>query len=167
LKELETLFSRFEIHITQQMATAVFKVVGEITLNENVDVAEAAIDILMNPSLAFTIKNHANWIYPLLIGPTYRAARKHWDEVIRANAFVALQTLAELDQSTFNRVKDGLKPAKSKAAAQGGTRNSNWLKVFDAAKAIDRTVKPIISDGTRNFRTPVDIPPCFCVSSVV
>ena len=104
LKELEALLIEFEIHVTAQMAASVFRLVGEATMNENSDVADIAIDIIMNPSLAFTLKTHASTVYPLIMEPAYRATRKHWDSCIRANAFVALQTLSELDQSTFARV---------------------------------------------------------------
>jgi hypothetical protein len=83
----------------------------------------------------------------LIIEPTYRSARKHWDEVIRANAFVALQTIAELDQATFGQVKGGLKVAKAKKVTDLAARNTNWIKIFDAAKAMDRNIKPIILDG--------------------
>jgi hypothetical protein len=159
LKQLETLFGKFEIHITQQIAMAVFALIGRTTLTENSDVAEAAIDILMNPALAFTIKTHAGSIFPVVIPPAYRAARKHWDEVIRANAFVALQTIAELDQSTFSRVKDGLKTAKTTELARSGIRSGNWAKLFDAAKTADRTVKAVVASRTK--ADCADVPACF------
>jgi hypothetical protein len=164
LKELETLLCKFEIHITQQISGAVFALIGRTTLSENVDVAETAIDILMNPALSFTMKTHAGSVYPVVIPPTYRSARKHWDEIIRANAFVALQTMAELEQSTFGRVKDGIKPARATDVARSGARNANWAKLYEAAKTADRNVKPVLGPSKASCG---DIPSCFSGEATV
>jgi hypothetical protein len=137
LREFERLLSSFEIHVTVRMAIAVFRLIGETTLNENTEVADTAISILMNSNLRFVLKSHAVKLYPLIVDPIYRAARKHWDDCIRSNAFVALQSLSELDHVTFNTVKDKLKTLKTRNAARVSQINANWKRVFEAAKNVD------------------------------
>jgi hypothetical protein len=79
--------------------------------------------------------------FPLIIDPAYRSARKHWDDCIRSNAFVALQTLSELDQVTFTKVKDGLQSVKKTQAAQISQVQANWAKVIEAAQNVDPSLK--------------------------
>jgi hypothetical protein len=147
LRELESLFANFEIHVTAQMAVTVCRLIGETTVNDNTDVADTAISLLTNGNLGFVLKAHAQQCYPLIIEPVYRAARKHWDDCIRSNAFVALQSLSELDQAMFNRVKDALKVAKSKNAAQASQVQASWTRVFEAAKNADPAVRCVALEG--------------------
>jgi hypothetical protein len=147
LRELESLFCSFEIHVTAQMSMAVFRLIGETAVNENADVAHTAISILMNGNLGFILKAHAAQCYPLLVEPTYRAARRHWDDIVRSNAFVALQNLSELDPITFTQVKDGHKTAKTKNASQVSQVQTSWKKVFEAAKNADPTIRGAILDA--------------------
>jgi hypothetical protein len=98
------------------------------TLNENSDVADIAISILMNSSLGFALKAHAAQCYPLIIEPTYRAARKHWDDCIRSNAFMSLQNLSELDLAAFNKAKEAVKAAKTRNAAHMCQVKANWQR---------------------------------------
>lgn len=146
LKEIEELLVAFEIHVTPQMAVSVFKLIGEMCVNKNSDVAETAFDILMNPACNFMLKTHSAAVYPLIVEPLYNSAKKHWDECIRTNAFVTLQTLAEIDQATFNKVNDALRLAKTKKKAQFGVFKTNWSKIFDSASAADRSIKSINLD---------------------
>jgi serine/threonine-protein phosphatase 2A regulatory subunit B' len=141
LREIEGLLSNFEIHVTSQMAVNVCRLIGETTLNENTDVADTAISVVMNASLGFIVKAHAVRCFPLIIDPTYRAARKHWDDCIRSNAFVALQTLSEVDQGTFTKVKDGQQAVKSSQVAHASQVKANWAKVMEAAQNVDPSLK--------------------------
>lgn len=149
LRELEHLITGFEIHVTAHMAECVFRLIGAQILNENADVAERAIDILMNPNVSFTMKTHAHIVYPLVVSPAYRASKKHWDDCIRTNAYAALQTLSELDQMTFAKVSEELKNAPAKRAGQSEACRTGWTKVFDAAKNADRSIKGISVEGLR------------------
>jgi hypothetical protein len=147
LRELECLFCNFEIHINSELSATVFTLIGEATLNENSDVADTAISILMNSSLGFALKAHAAKCYPLIIEPTYRAARKHWDDCIRSNAFVALQNLSELDLTAFNKAKDAVKAAKTRNAAHMSQVQANWTKVFEAARNADPSMRCVTLQG--------------------
>jgi hypothetical protein len=147
LAELESFFCNFEIHVTSQMAVSAFRLIGEVTINDSTEVAYAAIGILMNPALGFLLKAHAARCYPVIVGPTYRAARKHWDDCIRSNAFVALQNLSELDPATFGKSKDALKPAKAKTTADASQVQANWARVFEAAKAADPGIRCVSADS--------------------
>jgi hypothetical protein len=89
--ELESLFCNFDIQINSDMSATVFKVIGEATLTENSGVADTALCTLINESLGFALKAHTAKCYPLIIEPTYGAARKHWDDCTRSSAFLALQ----------------------------------------------------------------------------
>ena len=142
LKALETLLVTFEINVTSQMAVNVFRMIGVSIGNENSDVADIAIDIVMNPRLGFMLKANASQVFPLLMGPAYQTSQKHWDECIRANAFVSLQALSELDQSTFMRITDANKGTEAQQSARGGASKANWMKVFDAVKRVDHNFQP-------------------------
>ncbi|OHS93450.1 phosphoprotein phosphatase [Tritrichomonas foetus] len=149
LKEIEELFVAYEIHITGNMASRVFRLVGEMSNNMNTDVAETAVDILTNPNIAFTLKTHAHVVFPLVVEPVYRSAQKHWDDCIRTNAIVTLQTLSEIDKAVFSKVNESLKLAKTQKTAEIGARKINWTKIADAAKANDRNIKSIDFDGLK------------------
>jgi hypothetical protein len=142
LMELETLVGTFETHITSQMAIAVFKLVGKMIVSASDVVALTAVRILLNPSVASTIKRHAPSLYPLILEPTDTVARDHCQEIIRVNALVALHTLAEVDHATFGRVKGGFQ-----AVEDPGVRSAHWGTVFDASRAADGTIRlPSLSD---------------------
>ncbi|KAH0791729.1 phosphoprotein phosphatase [Histomonas meleagridis] len=140
LSEIEELLENFEINVTPQMATSVFKLISKMTMNLNSDVAETAINILMNPKVSFLLKTHASTLYPIIVKYVYKSAKNHWDECIRTNAFVTLQGLSELDSQTFNKVNETLKVRKAKKANQF---KANWTEIFEGAKAFDRNIKPI------------------------
>ena len=140
LKAIETLLLQFEINVNSKMATSVFQLLGNSVNNQNCDVAEIAIDIITNPKLSFMLKAHASQVFPLIMKPAYEASQKHWDECTRSNAFVALQSLSELDQSTFMQISDNFnltQHKQSEDATISADVKSGWRKVFDAVKRVD------------------------------
>lgn len=143
LKEIEELFVSYEIHISTPSAIKVFKMIGEMANNMNSDVAEIAVDICTNPKLSFTLKTHAQSVFPLIVGPLYASTQNHWDDCIRANAFVTLQTLSEIDKSVFNQQNEYLKSKAAQKITDFNNLKSNWKKISDMAKANNRSIKPI------------------------
>lgn len=140
LNELSFLAAGFEMNVTPKMAVLIFRLVGSMVLSENPDVSEAAIDVLMNPDLASILKNNASAIFPLIIEPVYRAAKSHWDECTKSNAYVALQVLSEIDSNIFNRANEAHKMMKAQRAATHASFKNNWSMIFDGARANDKTI---------------------------
>ena len=150
LDELSTLLLTFEINVTPKAAQIVFKIIGECVNSENADVSEAAVDILINNDLATLIKSNSQVIFPIVIEPVYKAAKHHWDNCTKTNAYVVLQVLAEIDGATFNKANEAHKIMKAQKSAAFGLFKNNWAKVFEAAKASDKSVTPPSFDFLRN-----------------
>lgn len=150
LNELGNLIANFEINVTPKIAASVFKLVGNSVLSENPDVSEAAIDILMNPDLAAVLKANAQTVFPLIVEPVYRAAKNHWDECTKSNAYIALQVLSEIDGQTFNRANEAHKLIKAQRSAAYGVFKNNWTRIFDLAKQNDKTIISANIEGLRD-----------------
>ena len=140
LNELSILLKEFEINVTPKAAQIVFKIIGECVESENADVSEAAVDILMNNDLATLIKSNSSIVFPVVIEPVYRAAKHHWDNCAKTNAYVVLQVLSEIDNQTFNKANEAHKMIKSQKQAANAVFKNNWSKIFEAAKAADRSI---------------------------
>lgn len=141
LKEIEELLVTYEIHISSQAAVKVFKLIGQTTFNMNSDIAEKAIDILTNPSMTFTLKTHSQVVFPLLIEPLYRSLKEHWDEIIRTNACVTLQTLSEIDKNVFNKFFDLCQNDISQTTNEINKVKTKWTKILEMGKMNNRNIK--------------------------
>jgi serine/threonine-protein phosphatase 2A regulatory subunit B' len=149
LNELNMLLLAFEINVTPKTAQVVFKIIGDCVESENADVSEAAVDILLNNELATLIKSNSSVIFPVLIEPVYRAAKYHWDNCTKTNAYVVLQVLSEIDNQTFNKANEAHKLMKTQKSAAFGVFKNNWIRIFEAAKNADRTLTSVCFDGLR------------------
>ena len=143
LREIEELIITHEIHVSTQTAVKVFKLIGELANDMNSDVAEIAVDILTNPSIAFSLQTHSHAVFPLIVGPLYCSTQKHWDGCIRTNAFVTLQTLSEIDREDFNKLTDIMKNKDAQKTTDFNNIKSNWTKISNMAKHNFKSIKPI------------------------
>ncbi|EAX94611.1 phosphoprotein phosphatase, putative [Trichomonas vaginalis G3] len=150
LNELTTLLSTFELNVSPKVASTIFKIVGDCVESENTDVSEASVDFLMNPELASVIRTHSTIVFPIVIEPIYRAAKHHWDECTKTNAYVVLQVLSEIDNQTFNKANDAHKLMKAQKSASFAVFKNNWTRIFENAKSADKSMMSANFDCVRD-----------------
>lgn len=143
LSEVEGLVVSYSSLITPEIAEMIFTQVGKLVTLPNIEVAEAALNLLLGMSFEPMIIANATVAMKVLVGPLYEAAKKHWNDFVREDAEFCLRMFNEMDATEFRARMKALALEKKTKKTYKKICRAHWEKVFETAKGNDKTIRSV------------------------
>lgn len=143
MSEVEGLVVSYSAIITPEIARMIFEQISKVVNSPNVELAERALNLILGMSLEKLIIQNAQLAMDVFVPVLYAAARKNWNEFVREDAEYGLRMFNEMDEVMFKAQIQKMREAKKKKKAYKKIARTRWLKIFEMAKANDKTIKGI------------------------
>lgn len=133
VREIVFLFAKFTKEIKADHVKFAFKVIKN-ALNASVDVCNEALGALTEESMIEPLILHAGIAFPIIWETLCETVKLHWSDGIRANAYVVLQALQEVDPNVYRKMND------SRTHAEKESKLSVWDRILTLAKERDASL---------------------------
>jgi serine/threonine-protein phosphatase 2A regulatory subunit B' len=143
LSEVEGLVVSYGAMIDGEIAELIFKQLAKLVTLPNIEIADCAINMIIGDSLGQVIVDNCESSIKMLLSPLYSAAKSNWNELVRDDAEFAVKMFHQLDPELFRQEAAAIKNAKQTKKAYQQMCKTRWEKVFEAARARDKSIKGI------------------------
>jgi hypothetical protein len=141
LIEVEGLVVSYGTMIDPEIAELIFRQLAKLVNLPHIQIAQSTINLILGDSLGNLIRTNTEAAIRTLLLPLYLAAKGNWNPVVREDAEFAVKMLHKLDEEIFRREVTAMKNAIVEKKANHQIRKTRWEKIFEAAKARDKTIK--------------------------
>jgi hypothetical protein len=129
--------------IDAQIAEMMFGQLSKLVTLPSVEIAQSALNMILSDTLSDIIVDNCPAAIKILLSPLYTAAKQHWNELVREDAEFAVKMFHQLDEDLFRQEVAAMKAAKAAKKTYQQICKTRWEKVFEAAKATDKSIKGI------------------------
>jgi hypothetical protein len=143
LSEVEGLVISYGAIIDLEISEMIFGQLAKLVAVPSIEISESAVNMILGDSLGQIIVDNCPSAIKILLSPLYNAAKTHWNELVREDAEFAVKMFHQLDEDLFKQEVVAMKAAKKTKKAYQQICKMHWEKVFEAAKARDKSIKGI------------------------
>jgi hypothetical protein len=143
LSEIEDFVTSYSEIITPEIGKMIFGQLAKLVNVPNIEIAETALNLVSGESLSNLIFDQMEVAMRALLAPLWAAARKNWNPLVREDAEFCIRMFKQMDETLFAAQISSMRDRKKKKKAEKQIRTFRWGKVFEAAKARDKSITSI------------------------
>jgi hypothetical protein len=121
----------------------IFEQLAKLVNVPNIEIAETALNLICGESLSNLIVDQGELAMQTLLAPLWAATRKNWNPMVREDAEFCIRMFKQMDEAVFAAQISSMRARKKKKKTEKQFRTYRWGKVFEAAKARDKSITSI------------------------
>jgi serine/threonine-protein phosphatase 2A regulatory subunit B' len=143
LDEIEELTQSYSEIITPEIGQSIFRQLAKLVNVPHIEIAEMVLELIWKDSFSMLIAEQAEAAMQILLSPLAAAAKRNWSPNVRENAESCINMFRQLDEALFVDLMNARRDRKKKKKADKQIRNFRWAKVFESAKAHDKSITSV------------------------